>query len=62
MKQEEFNNLIECVYERNGDEQPVFAIMKELFDFIDCRQDGVIDIHEWMQSFKRIQVQPIKYK
>lgn len=31
-------------------------MIKELFDYIDCRQDGVIDIHEWMQTFKKIKV------
>ena len=56
MKQEEFNSLIEYVYQKNGEQQPVFAVVKELFDFIDRRQDGVIDINEWMQSFKRIEV------
>lgn len=37
MKQEEFNDLIQYVYEKNENQQPVFAVIKELFDFIDCR-------------------------
>ena len=27
-------------------------ILKDLFDFIDLRKDGYIDIHEWMQTFQ----------
>ena len=61
MKQEEFNDLIQYVYKKNGDQQPVFAIVKELFDFIDYRSDGVIDINEWMQCFKKIEVLLLLY-
>ncbi len=38
-----------------------FSMIKELFDFIDCRQDGVVDIHEWMQTFKKINVPSLPY-
>lgn len=55
MKFEEFSKLVTYIYQQNGQEQLVFPMIKELFDYIDCRQDGVIDIHEWMQTFKKIQ-------
>ena len=29
-----------------------FSILKDLFEFIDIRKDGVIDMNEWLQSFK----------
>lgn len=54
LKFEEFTNLINYIQKKNGKEQMGFSMIKELFDFIDCRQDGVVDIHEWMQTFKKI--------
>jgi hypothetical protein len=27
-----------------------------MFDFIDIRKDNVIDIHEWMETFKKLNV------
>lgn len=35
---------------------PTFIIVKDLFNYIDTRGDGYVDIHEWMQTFKRIEV------
>lgn len=34
------------------DDIPSFAIIRDLFDFFDIRKDGVVDLHEWMQTFK----------
>lgn len=39
-----------------GDELPTFIIIKDLFNYIDTKKDGYIDIHEWMEAFKRIEV------
>jgi hypothetical protein len=41
--------------------QPSFNIVKDLFDYIDMRKDGVLDIHEWMQSFRKLEVFYNKY-
>jgi hypothetical protein len=30
---------------------PAFNIMKDMFEFIDIRGDGVIDEKEWVQTF-----------
>ena len=38
------------------EEPPPFSIIKDLFDFIDIRKDGFIDLSEWMQSFRMIEV------
>jgi len=45
------------------EEIPPFPIIKDLFDFLDIRKDGIIDMNEWMQSFRLIEVQsfPMKY-
>lgn len=43
----------------SGEEMPSFIILKDLFNYIDTKRDGYIDIHEWMETFRRIEV-PIK--
>ena len=53
---DEFNNLIVTLCKLSGDPLPNFAIIKDLFDLIDIRGDGHLDIHEWMQSFRRVEV------
>ena len=35
---------------------PGFSIIKDIFDFIDIRQDGIIDKNEWMQTFRGVEV------
>jgi hypothetical protein len=30
--------------------------IQDLFEFIDIRKDQVIDIHEWLESFRKIDV------
>jgi len=36
---------------------PSFSIIKDLFDFVDIRRDGIIDMSEWMQSFRLIEAE-----
>lgn len=35
----------------SGEELPSFSISKDLFDFIDIKGDGVIDLDEWLKIF-----------
>lgn len=35
---------------------PPLFIIKDIFEFIDIRKDGVIDMHEWMETFRKIDV------
>ena len=44
------------LYIISKEEPPSFTIIKDLFDFIDIRKDGIIDLNEWMQTFKMIEV------
>ena len=34
-----------------GERQPSYSIIKDLFDTIDIRKDGIIDLTEWQQTF-----------
>lgn len=31
---------------------PQYSIIKEIFDFIDVRNDGKLDYQEWVQTFR----------
>lgn len=38
-------------HELAGDRAPAYPIIKDLFDAIDIRKDGILDINEWQQTF-----------
>lgn len=38
---------------------PSYAIIKDLFDLIDIRKDGHIDLSEWLQTFKQAGPGPV---
>jgi len=40
----------------SGEEPFSFVLTKDLFNYFDARKDGLIDVNEWMQVFKRIEV------
>ncbi len=56
MSYEEFNDFIMFCSKTSGDELPAFSIIKDLFDFIDVKKDGVIDKDEWCQTFSHLPV------
>jgi Ca2+-binding EF-hand superfamily protein len=35
---------------------PSFPVCQDMFDFIDLKKDGIIDLDEWVQSFARYEV------
>jgi hypothetical protein len=53
---EQFNKLIVKLSQLAREESPSFPIIRDLFDYIDLRRDGIIDMNEWMQSFRLIEV------
>ena len=53
---EQFNRLIVKLAQLAREESPSFSIIRDLFDYIDLRRDGIIDMNEWMQSFRLIEV------
>jgi hypothetical protein len=38
-------------HEVAGDKIPSYPVIKDLFDTIDIRKDGIIDLSEWQQTF-----------
>ena len=47
----EFKAMICELYSKESRPQPNFALMKNAFDFLDLRKDGVIDLNEWNRAF-----------
>lgn len=56
MSFEEFNTFIHVIYKAAREEVPAFSIIKDLFEFIDIKKDGLIDVHEWTQTFTQLTV------
>ena len=46
-----FKKIIYDMYKREGRQLPNYNLMKYIYDFIDVRKDGVIDLNEWNKVF-----------
>jgi len=46
--------LVGKVHDLANTPTPAYAIIKDLFDLIDIRQDGLLDLHEWQQTFGNV--------
>ena len=42
-------------HELAGEKVPTYPVIKDLFDTIDVRKDGMLDLHEWQQTFSRVE-------
>ena len=51
---QKYRNLIVDLYKRNEQEIPNFTLIKNTFDTIDLRKDGIIDYNEWLKSFSMV--------
>ena len=51
---QKYRNLIVDLYKRNEQEIPNFTLIKNTFDTIDLRKDGIIDYNEWSKSFSMV--------
>ena len=47
---EKFKNIIFDMYKRNEQKLPNFTLIKNAFDIIDLRKDGLIDMNEWCKA------------
>ena len=50
---DKFKKIIYDLYKREKKEAPSYAVLKYVYDYIDIRKDGIIDINEWNQIFAR---------
>lgn len=48
-----FTALIRALYTASGEALPAFSVLKDLFDSVDSRKDGYLDIKEWLSAFKQ---------
>lgn len=48
----QFNRLVTKCYEMAHLKAPAYPVVKDLFDAIDVRKDGQIDLKEWQQAFE----------
>ena len=46
-----FKNIVFDMYNRNEIKTPNFTLIKNAFDTIDLRKDGIIDFNEWCKAF-----------
>lgn len=53
---DQFQNMLNILKNYSGESFSDFLVMKDLFDFIDTKRDGYIDMHEWMETFKRVEI------
>ena len=48
---DKFKKIIYDLYKREKKQPPSYAVLKYVYDYIDIRKDGIIDINEWNQIF-----------
>jgi len=50
----DFSKLVVKAHELAGEKAPTYPVIKDLFDTIDIRKDGMLDLHEWQQTFGQV--------
>lgn len=53
----EFSSLVSRLYVLAGEPCPAFTVIKDLFDIIDIRKDGQLDMREWQNTFRDTKTQ-----
>ena len=50
---DKFKKIIIDLYKRDGRSYPLppYSILKSMYDYIDIRKDGIIDMNEWSKTF-----------
>ena len=48
-----FKKVIYDMYKREEKKEPNYSVMKYIYDYIDIRKDGLIDLNEWNKIFAK---------
>ena len=48
---DKFKKIVYDLYKREKKQSPSYAVLKYVYDYIDIRKDGIIDINEWNKIF-----------
>lgn len=56
MTLDKFKNMVNELYTKETRAVPNFSIIKNAFEYIDLRKDGIIDLNEWSKSFALAEV------
>ena len=51
---QKYRNMLIDLYTKNEQEVPKYALIKNTFDYIDLRKDGIIDYSEWNKAFSMV--------
>jgi hypothetical protein len=55
-----FKLIITDLFERETKPVPNFALIKNAFEYIDLRKDGILDMNEWLKAFSMTEVKIFK--
>ena len=50
----DFNTLVTEMFQAASQQVPAFYVIKDLFDAVDIKKDGFIDLKEWNQTFNNL--------
>ena len=50
---DKFKKIVYDIYARENKQVPSYSVMKYVYDYIDVRKDGVIDLNEWNKIFAK---------
>ena len=50
---DKFKKIVYDLYKREKKQSPSYAVLKYVYDYIDIRKDGIIDINEWNKIFAK---------
>ena len=56
MTLDKFKNMVNELYMRETRSFPNFSLIKNAFEYLDLRKDGVIDLNEWSKSLTMAEV------
>ena len=51
---QKYRNMLIDLYKKDEKEVPNFTLIKNTFDYIDLRKDGIIDYNEWNKAFSMV--------